>query len=122
MLKSTATALPLVVLGVAATVVTGVNMGGLTRVVANAAAAKYSRDHEREADFVGTYIAARAGYNTNDAADFWRRFSSEIPESMKQSYDSSHPSSPERAVRMEKAVAEIIEKKAKELPLLPERK
>ena len=58
MLKSTATALLLVVLGVAATVVTGVNMGGLTRVVANAAAAKYSRDHEREADYVGTYIAA----------------------------------------------------------------
>lgn len=122
MLKSTATALPIIVLGAAATIITGVDMGALTRVATKAAVAKYSRDHEREADYVGTYIAARAGYNIDDAADFWRRFSSEIPKSMKQTYDSSHPSSPERTVRMEKVIAEIIQKEASELPLLPERR
>ena len=122
MLKSTATALPIILLGAAATVITGVNMGALTRVATKAAVAKYSRDHEREADYVGTYITARAGYNIDDAANFWRRFSSELPKSMKQAYDSSHPSSPERTVRMEKVIAEIIQKEASELPLLPERK
>ncbi len=122
MLKTVATGVPLAILGAAVTVLTGVNVGGATQMAMKAAGAKYSRDHEREADYVGTYIAAHAGYNIDDAADFWRRFSVEIPKDIKQAYDSSHPSSPERTVRMEKVIAEIIQKEASELPLLPERR
>ena len=121
-LKAAVTAIPFIAVGTVVGVLTGINIGPLLGTGMRAATAKYSRNHEREADYVGTYIAARAGYNIDDAAGFWRRFASEVPNSMKQAYDSSHPSSPERAVRIEKVIAEIKEKEATELSLLPERK
>lgn len=121
--KNIATMVPFLALDVAAVVVTGgLYPGGLSQIPMKAIHGKYSRDHEREADYVGTYIAARAGYDTDKAAEFWRRFSTEIPKDIKEAYDRTHPTSPERTVRMEKVVEEIIEKKSKRLPLLPERK
>jgi membrane-associated protease RseP (regulator of RpoE activity) len=122
MLKTAATALPIVALGSVAAVMTGVDVSPMAKIAMKAAQAKFSRGHEREADYVGTYITARAGYSIEGAEDFWRRFSSEIPNSMKESYDSSHPTSPERTVRMEKVCTEIEDKIAKGLTILPERK
>lgn len=42
---------------------------------AQGASAKYSRDHESEADHLGIIFAAMAGYDPNAAVSFWQRMS-----------------------------------------------
>ena len=42
---------------------------------AQGASAKYSRDHESEADHLGIIFAAMAGYDPNAAISFWQRMS-----------------------------------------------
>jgi len=42
---------------------------------AQGASAKYSRDHESEADHLGIIFAAMAGYNPDAAVAFWQRMS-----------------------------------------------
>jgi Zn-dependent protease with chaperone function len=48
-------------------------MPGATQVGADAGQIAFSQDFEREADYVGVYHAARAGYDVRGAADLWRR-------------------------------------------------
>jgi len=99
----------------------GVNTGGgFTRSGAEAGAASYSQDFEREADYVGMYILARAGLRYVDAPNFWRRMGQESPGSIR--YASTHPTSAERFIRLYKTVAEIQGKVASGAPLLPEAK
>lgn len=79
----------------------------------------YSKEFEREADYIGTYIAARGGYDISNATNLWRRIAIEFPKSMKNNFLATHPSTPERFLLIEKTVQEIKEKKAKGEPLLP---
>jgi Zn-dependent protease with chaperone function len=74
----------------------------------------YSRDLEREADYFGTKYVYLAGFNVDVCATFEERFAVEIPQSMIRSYLSTHPSSPERMLRIKKAIAEL--KSQKKLP------
>jgi peptidase M48-like protein/PDZ domain-containing protein len=73
---------------------------------------------EMEADYVGAYYAARAGYDISGTEDVWRRFSLEVPQSIRLGRD--HPTTPVRYLQMRKVIAEIAEKKRKGLPLVPE--
>lgn len=99
----------------------GVNTGGgFARQGAEAGARTYSQDFEREADYVGMYILARAGRPYADAPNFWRRMGQESPGSIR--YASTHPTSAERFIRLDKTVAEIKAKVAAGAPLLPEAK
>jgi Zn-dependent protease with chaperone function len=76
---------------------------------------------EREADYIGLYLAARAGYQVDDSANFWRRIAVKYSETaIRSSYLASHPASPERFLALEKTVAEIKAKQAANQPLLPE--
>lgn len=77
----------------------------------------FSVQFEREADYVGAYYAARAGYDISGAAEVWRRFSLENPNSIRLA--TTHPISPARFVQMQKVIAEIAEKKRLGLPLVP---
>jgi len=90
----------------------------------NAAGSAYSQDFEMEADYVGLYAMARSGQVITDAANFWRRMGAANPGSIQEQkgYFSSHPSSPERFVAIDKAVAEIKAKKAAGKPIIPEMK
>lgn len=74
--------------------------------------AKFSRDLEREADYFGVKYIYLAGYDPQVAATFHERFAIEIPETMTRDYFSTHPSSPERTVRVQKAVEELKAKNA----------
>lgn len=78
----------------------------------------YSVGFEQEADYVGMYYLARAGIDTDNVAYFWRRMSAEIDSS---SIDDgwSHPANAERFIAIGKAHAEISQKRAQGLELLP---
>ena len=88
------------------------------RMGANMGAMSYSIDYEHEADYLSMYILQRAGYNLDDAVDFWRRFAVEVPNSI-YSQGGTHPSTAERYVRMEATIQEIKNKIENNEPLIP---
>ena len=81
-------------------------------------ATAYSIDYENEADYLSMYILAKAGYNLDDAVDFWRRFAVEVPNSI-YSQGGTHPSTAERYVRMEATIQEIKNKIENNKSLIP---
>jgi Zn-dependent protease with chaperone function len=98
---------------------TGVYTGG---AFANAAGTSFSKEFEAEADYAGLYIAARAGYDLKNAANFWRRMGVEHPGSIQNNFGASHPSTPERFTAIEQTILEINGKRVGGQPLLPDRK
>jgi predicted Zn-dependent protease len=88
----------------------------LTRAGARA----FSIGFEREADYVGAYYAARAGYELAGAEEVWRAISLETPESIRIA--GTHPVTPVRFVQMQKVAAEIADKQRRNAPLIPELK
>lgn len=97
----------------------GVNTQG---AFGNLAGAAFSQDFEAEADYVGLYMVALAGLDIENAPYFWRRMAAANPGSIRGSMMATHPATPERMLALEKTVWEIKEKKAKGLPLAPERR
>lgn len=80
----------------------------------------FSQDFEREADYVGLYILALANRPIDDAPMLWRRMAAAHPGSIK--FATSHPTTAERFVRLDKWRGEIDRKVAMGLPLSPEMK
>lgn len=78
----------------------------------------YSPSFEMEADYVGLYYAARAGFDISNAANFWRRMAISDPRAMNGGL--THPSSADRFVALEAATAEIQVKIVSGAPLVPE--
>ena len=96
----------------------GINTGGgFSKFGGQAAAIKYSRDFEKEADYVGMYVMARMNRNYHSAPEMWRILSIREPQAIYVS--TTHPSNPERFVGMEKFAREIDYKKQSGQPLLP---
>lgn len=81
--------------------------GDLVMQTANIFKASYSRDLEREADYFGAKFVYFADFNPCVCASFQKRFAIEIPRSMIRNYLSTHPSSPERMLRVKKAIEEL---------------
>lgn len=99
----------------------GISTGGaFNRAFTRAGAQAFSVAFEREADYVGAYYAARAGYDLAGAEEFWRALSLESPDNMRIASD--HPVTPVRFVQMQKVAAEIAAKQRRGLPLIPELK
>jgi hypothetical protein len=96
---------------------TGVRTGG---AFMNAAANANSPDFEAEADYVGLYVMARAGYAIDNAPAFWRRMAVENPGGI--SHTSTHPATNDRFVALQAAIAEIDGKRTAGLPLVPNEK
>jgi len=95
----------------------GVNTQG---AFGDMAALVYSREFEAEADYVGLYFTARAGHDIEAAPNFWRRMAAANPGGIQRGFASSHPSTPERFLALEKVVEEIRAKRAGGKPLAPE--
>lgn len=87
-----------------------------------AAGRAYSQEFESEADYVGLYMMAAAGYNIDDAPKFWRRMAAANPGNIKGTHSASHPSTSYRMVALEEAVKEVQGKKAQGIALVPQRK
>lgn len=100
-------AIPSQILAVILGVVVESKAPGAGEVTMRAVHAPFSREFEREADYVGLLYAHRAGFNIREGAEFWERFAIELPASMTWSLLSTHPSSPERMLRLRKVVEEI---------------
>ena len=96
----------------------GVNTGGVFSDIGGQA---FSQGFEAEADYVGLYLTARAGYDINQAPRFWRRMGVAHPSSIRTNHAASHPGTPERFVALENTVKEILDKRAKGTVLLPEK-
>lgn len=79
------------------------------------------KKYEVEADYVGLYIMAKAGFSIDNAANIWRKFAVKFPSKISNNqFFASHPGSAERYVILKKTIEEIKRKKRKSLQLFPE--
>jgi len=92
--------------------------GDFTKAGMEGGVLAYSVDFEEEADYIGLYILARAGYEYQHVPEFWRRMSLENPESIYLS--TTHPSNASRYVVMRKVIQEIDAKKSAGQRLAPQ--
>ena len=106
------------IIGVIATGVTGVDM---TQLGADVGGAAFSQEFEAEADYVGVYHAARAGYNVKDAAALWRRMAIAHPQAIHLA-GSSHPSTAKRFLAIQIAADEVERKRSANTSLIPNEK
>jgi len=107
------------VLDMAAIMLLGINTGGsLSEATANALA----DDFESEADYLGSYMMARAGYDPETALKFWQILALTLPDIGVDTETYSHPFDAERLNALRKAEREIREKQEAGSPLIPEQK
>lgn len=102
-------------IGAAIFIGTGVD---LTRLGGDLGAMAFSQDFEAEADYVGLYFAARAGFDVNSAPHFWRRMAVEHPQAI--AHGTSHPDTASRFLALEATGKEISAKQQSGVPLHPE--
>ena len=96
-------------------------MGHVRKIVTNyilsLGGTRYARPFELEADYVGLYYLARAGYGMEGVEDVWRRLALVSPRSTARA--KTHPTSSERFLRIAAAREEIADKEAEGTPLIP---
>lgn len=89
----------------------------LSRMRRGNAPSAFGRAEETEADYLGLYFAARAGFGLKEAERFWRKMADEKPEDT--AFAGIHPPSPDRFVLIGKTLDEIALKRRAKSPLRP---
>lgn len=96
-------------------------MGHIRKIVTNSIltgiGSKYTRPFELEADYVGLYYTARAGFDISSVESVWRRMALLNPRSVAKA--KTHPTYPDRYLRMQAAMDEIVQKRATGQALVP---
>lgn len=99
-------------------------LGHIRKIITNYAlslgATRYARPFESEADYVGLYYAARAGFNIDNVEDIWRRLARQSARPIARA--KTHPAYPDRYVRLRAAREEILQKQEAGEDLVPNRK
>lgn len=90
-----------------------------SEVGAGLGADAFSKELEREADYISLYMLERAGIDSSQAANFWRRMAVEHSTSIRVR---THPTTAERFVNMETTHREIRAKQRAGVELLPNRR
>ncbi len=85
----------------------------------NAGLHAFSQEFESEADYIGTYFAARAGYDVSGAAAFWRRLGRANPSYIAATATATHPSTAQRYLDIQTTAREIAAKLAAGESLVP---
>ncbi len=104
-------------LDLAAAAAGGNTQGEFMKLGANIGAGMYSPEFESEADYVGMYFMARAGFTTDSAETFWRKMAAEEPRAILTK--SSHPPTTQRYLTIAATREEIARKVAASAPLTP---
>lgn len=91
----------------AAAVEQATNVSVLGDVAGGVVQSAFSRDFERQADYIGLQYAFRAGYDITVGPRLWERVATELPQRVTIPWLSTHPSEPERMIRLQKTVEEI---------------
>lgn len=73
----------------------------------------FSRSHETEADKIGLYIMAVAGYNPDEAAELWKRMKANSGGEAPPEFLSTHPSNDSRIKHLTKLAPEAKAEAAK---------
>lgn len=68
----------------------------------------FSRSHETEADKIGLYLMAIAGYNPNEAAELWKRMKANSGGNQPPEFLSTHPSNDSRIANLTRLAPEAI--------------
>ena len=89
----------------------------ITNFILSGMATRYTRPFESEADYVGLYYMVRAGYDPAGVEDFWRRLAEVDPRSVNRA--KTHPTFPDRYLRIAAARAEIEAKQRSGEALVP---
>jgi hypothetical protein len=96
-------------------------MGHIRKIIGNyifsLGGTRYTRPFESEADYVGLYYLVRAGYSTEGVEDFWQRLAKVSPKSINRA--KTHPTFPDRYLRIKAARKEILAKQDAGVPLYP---
>jgi beta-barrel assembly-enhancing protease len=87
--------------------------------VAKSVTPPYSIENEKQADYVGLYLMARAGYNITAAESFWRRLNETT---RAKAVNATHPSGEDRLRALQAAISEIKAKEKAKQPLVPDLK
>jgi Zn-dependent protease with chaperone function len=80
----------------------------------------YSTQFEGEADYIGLYLAARAGFAIEGGPEFWRRMGVARPGAI--THAKTHPTTAERSVALAETIREIHDKQARGVELMPNEK
>ena len=98
--------------------VAGLNTGGtFTKAGAKAGTIKYSKEFEKEADYIGMYYLVNSGYPTGGVETFWRKMSEENPRAIQLA--GTHPTTPERYMLIRHTHDEIRLKRRSGKKLVP---
>lgn len=96
-------------------------MGHIRKVVGNfilsGFATRYTRPFELESDYVGLYYMVRAGFDPDEVEAFWRRLADVDPRSVNRA--KTHPTFPNRYLRLAAAREEVLAKQDAGEPLIP---
>ncbi len=74
---------------------------------------------DAQADRLGLYLAARAGYSVDGAVSFWQRLERQYPTSVRNGYSALHPQFHARLPVLRNTVIEILGRLASNAPLQP---
>ena len=78
---------------------------------------RYTRPFESEADYVGLYYMVRAGYSSHGVETFWQRLAKVSPKGINRA--KTHPTFPDRYLRIRAARDEILAKQKTGDALMP---
>jgi len=94
-------------------------LGATTGASPEASVPSERRSLEAQADYVGAFIMARAGYDVQAIKQFWRRMESLRSKKNTSEMDVSHPTTDERLASFEITLKEIQEKRDRGETLQP---
>jgi len=96
-------------------------MGHIRKIIGNlilsGLSTKYTRPFESEADYIGMYYMARAGYNIENVEDVWRRLARINTKSVARA--KTHPTYSNRYLGLAATRAEIKQKRRNNEDILP---
>ena len=82
------------------------DMQNIMKLGASVGGMSFSKEHEREADYVAAYLLARAGYDPEAGNDVWIKFAKASGNMKTQLFD-THPAGPDRLAGWQRTVNEV---------------